>query len=248
MNAISHAELLHIPIYEVEITEDSLAGTHVYVIGSSLQMKAAVQIGGAWTSSDVSMHDALVMEDDNPAFALREYTNILVTDQKVTAFSLPGRARPSVIALAKDRLIAAGITPPEPAMQLDAPLVVPKEPAPAPRFGKPLATPKEDAPEALTVDLIDTSWDTSGSRIVVYVKVRNTSGIAIRVLRVTVTFEQQNNSIVSTEQDIMEPMTIEPNGTALAKLSCRANPLIHHYNLTFENADFKEVKFKNRTK
>jgi len=116
-------------------------------------------------------------------------------------------------------------------------------------FGKPLAAPKEES-EDLTVDLLDTSWEHSetGNYIYIYVKIRNTSGTTLKVLRVTATLEQQNNSIVSTAKDIMEPMTIAPNGTALAKLSCKANPLIHHYNLTFENADFKEVKFKNRTK
>ena len=100
------------------------------------------------------------------------------------------------------------------------------------------------------MDLIDTSWQPSetGNYIYIYVKICNTSGTTLKVLRVTATLEQQNNSIVSTAKDIMEPMTIAPNGTALAKLSCRANPLIHHYNLTFENADFKEVKFKNRTR
>ena len=253
MHAISHAELLHIPIYEVEITEDSLAGTHVYLIGSSLQMKAALQIGGAWTSSDVSMHDALVMEDDNPAFALREYANILVTDQNV--FSLPGRARPSVIALAREKLTAAGITPPEPLMQggikpgLHTMDVPEEEPAPvAPRFGKPLAAPKEES-KALTVDLLDTSWEhsSSGSYIYIYVKVRNTSGTTLNRLKVTASLEQQDNSIVSTEYTYLEPTVIEPSGVALAKLMVRANSLIHHYNLTFETKG-REVKFNNRTR
>ncbi len=241
MSTIFNAQLLRIPIYEVEITEDGLAGTHVYISGISLQMKAD-HAQAAWTDHDLSMHNALVMEDDNPSFAIEQYRYLCMVTNA-------GR----IVALAKDKLTAAGITPPE---QFRSPDKDDSEPAPVipatPRasgFGKPLAAPKEES-EDLTVDLLDSSWEHSdtGNYIYIYVKIRYTSGTTLKVLRVTATLEQQNNSIVSTAKDFMEPMTIAPKGTALAKLSCKANPLIHHYNLTFENADFKEVKFKNRTK
>jgi len=116
-------------------------------------------------------------------------------------------------------------------------------------FGKPLSAPNENtATEALTVDLLDTTWEHSSSSnyIYIYAKVRNTSNTALKSLKVTATLEQQNNSIVSTDSSYLEPTIIEPGGVALAKLMITANPLIHHYNLTFE-AKGREVKFKNRT-
>ena len=99
------------------------------------------------------------------------------------------------------------------------------------------------------MDLLDTTWEhsSSGSHIYIYVKVRNTSGTTLNRLKVTASLEQQDNSIVSTEYSYLEPTVIEPSGVALAKLMIRANPLIHHYNLTFETKG-REVKFKNRTR
>ena len=195
-----------------------------------------------WDEYDGVMHTGLVLEDDNPKLAIAKYR---------FAYSLSSNTY--VLAAAKKKLLEAGV-PLLPTMaEAMAKMEETKDKDDAePKtsgFGKPLAAPKEES-EDLTVDLLDTSWEHSdtGNYIYIYVKIRNTSGTTLKVLRVTATLEQQNNSIVSTAKDIMEPMTIAPNGTALAKLSCKANPLIHHYNLTFENADFKEVKFKNRTK
>ena len=125
-----------------------------------------------------------------------------------------------------------------------------KEPPETPGFGKPLSrtTPREQA-ETITVDLLDTSWEHSGtgSYIYIYVKVRNTSGTTINRLKVTASLEQQNNSIVSTEDSYLEPTIIESGGIGMAKLMVPANALIHHYNLSFE-AKGREVKYTNRTK
>lgn len=118
-------------------------------------------------------------------------------------------------------------------------------------FGKSLAAlPNEStAAKAITVDLLDTTWEhsSSGNYIYIYAKIRNTSDAAINGLKVTATLEQQNNSIVSTNSSYLEPTTIESGGVALAKLMIPANPLFHHYNLTFESRG-REVKFKNLAK
>ena len=114
-------------------------------------------------------------------------------------------------------------------------------------FGKPLAAPSENtATETLTVDLLDTTWETSSGYIYIYVKIRNTSNTALKYLKVTATLERQDNSLVLTDFSYLEPTIIESGGIALAKLMIKANPLIHHYNLTFE-AKGRVVKFKNRT-
>ncbi len=115
-------------------------------------------------------------------------------------------------------------------------------------FGKPLAPPPSEstATETLTVDLLDTTWETSGGYIYIYVKIRNTSNTALKYLKVTATLERQDNSLVLTDFSYLEPTIVESGAIALAKLMIKANPLIHHYNLTFE-AKGREVKFKNRT-
>ena len=176
---------------------------------------------------------------DNPRFAIMQFQRY-------------SRSRNTyILAAAKKKLVEAGVPlPPTWAETMAEFKVEPKDNAPkTPGFGKPLATPKEDAPEALTVDLLDTTWEhsSSGSYIYIYVKVRNTSGTTLNRLKVTASLEQQNNSIVSTEYSYLEPTVIEPRRVALAKLMIPANSLIHHYNLTFETRG-KEVKFKNRTR
>ena len=115
-------------------------------------------------------------------------------------------------------------------------------------FGKPLSAPPSEntATEALTVDLLDTTWETSGGYIYIYVKIRNTSNTALKYLKVTATLEREDNSLILTNFSYLEPTIIESGAIALSKLMIKANPLIHHYNLTFE-ANGREVKFKNRT-
>jgi hypothetical protein len=83
----------------------------------------------------------------------------------------------------------------------------------------------------------------SGNYTYIYVRIRNTSGKALKFLKVTATLEARDNSLISTEGGYMEPQTVEPNGVALVKLSSKTNPSVHHYNLSFES-DGREVKFK----
>jgi len=232
---IFNAQRVLEPWYEVEIAEGELAGIHLYIGGLSLQQKSK-SLQNDWDEIAEVMHTGVVLEDDNPKLAINQYESV---------YSLGSDTR--IREAAKRKLVEAGVPLPPTLAEIIAKRQNAKDDARG--FGKPLAAPKEDS-EDLSVDLIDTTWQPSetGNYIYIYVKIRNTSGTTLKVLRVTATLEQQNNSIISTAQDIMEPMTIAPNGTALAKLSCRANPPIHHYNLTFENADFKEVKFKNRTR
>ena len=63
----------------------------------------------------------------------------------------------------------------------------------APEFGKPLAVLPKQKVEALTVDLLDTTWEVSGTGnyIYIYGEVRNTSGVAIKALRMTALLEAQ---------------------------------------------------------
>jgi|GEM_PF-4719183 len=233
------AQLLQEPIYEVEIAEGEFSGTHVYIGGLSLQQKVK-QLQGVWYPDEISMHSALIFEDDNPKFAISQYKSICSTV-----------INSNILVAARNKLTEAGVPLPKTIAETMAETKdEPKDDAPkTPGFGKPLAAPKEDAPEALTVDLLDTTWEhsSSGSHIYIYVKVRNTSGTTLNRLKVTASLEQQDNSIVSTEYSYLEPTVIEPSGVALAKLMIRANPLIHHYNLTFETKG-RDVKFKNRTR
>ncbi len=253
--AMIFTQMLKEPIYEVEIAEGEFTGTHVYTSGISLQQKAN-HLQYDWdyntnTVAGLAMHAGLVLEDDNPKFAITQY-------QDAYSFS----SDTNIVAAAKSKLIEAGVPLPKTRAETIAEnrrfrrfaaetKDEPKDDA-EPKtsgFGKPLAAPKEDAAEALTVDLLDTTWEhsSSGSYIYIYVKVRNTSGTTLNRLKVTATLEQQDNSIVSTEYSYLEPTVIDPSGVALAKLMIRANPLIHHYNLTFETKG-REVKFKNRTR
>ncbi len=226
------------------IAEGEFAGTHLYIRGLSLQQKAK-HLQDDWDLSAEAIHIGLVFEDDNPKFAIAEYQY---------AYSVSTNTK--ILAAAKSKLAEAGVPLPKTMAEFMAklgPMEETKDKDDAePKtsgFGKPLATPKEDAPEALTVDLLDTTWEhsSSGSHIYIYVKVRNTSGTTLNKLKVTASLEQQNNSIVSTEYSYLEPTVIEPSGVALAKFMIPANSLIHHYNLTFETRG-REVKFKNRTR
>ncbi len=239
-----NAQLVQEPLYEAEIAEGEFAGTHLYIRGLSLQQKAK-HLQDDWDLSAEAIHIGLVFEDDNPKFAIAEYQY---------AYSVSTNTK--ILAAAKSKLAEAGVPLPKTMAEFMAklgPMEETKDKDDAePKtsgFGKPLATPKEDAPEALTVDLLDTTWEhsSSGSHIYIYVKVRNTSGTTLNRLKVSASLEQQNNSIVSTEYSYLEPTVIEPGGVALAKLMIPANSLIHHYNLTFETRG-REVKFKNRTR
>jgi hypothetical protein len=239
---IFNAQLAQESVYEVEIIEGEFIGTHVYVMGLCLQGEAKYGKSD-WDQSAEIMHTGLVLEDDNPELAIQQYK---------LAYSTSRDTR--ILIGARVKLVKAGVPLPPTFVEAAAKMVTDKyesqDIAPkAPGFGKPLATPKEDAPEALTVDLLDTTWEhsSSGGYIYIYVKVRNTSNTALHRLKVTASLEQQNNSIVSTDYSYLEPTIIESGGIAMAKLMITANPLIHHYNLTFE-AKGREVKFKNRTR
>jgi len=239
---VFNAQLAQEPVYEVEIIEGEFIGTHVYVMGLCLQGEAKNEQSD-WDASAEIMHTGLVLEDDNPELAMQQFR---------LAYSISRDTR--VLVGARVKLVKAGVPLPPTLVEAAAKMVTDKDESQAiapkaPGFGKPLATPKEDAPESLTVDLLDTTWEhsRSGSYIYIYVKVRNTSGTTLNRLKVTASLEQQNNSIVSTEDSYLSPTVIEPSGVAMAKLMIPANSLIHHYNLTFETKG-KEVKFKNRTR
>ena len=115
----------------------------------------------------------------------------------------------------------------------------------APEFGKPLAVLPKQKVEALTVDLLDTTWEVSGTGnyIYIYGEVRNTSGVAIKALRMTALLEAQGGALVSTEDAYATPRIIEPGDIATVKIMAHADPRIHHYNLKFESAG-QNVKYR----
>ena len=57
----------------------------------------------------------------------------------------------------------------------------------APEFSKPLAVPPKQKVKTLTVDLLDTTWEVSGTGdyIYIYGEVRDTSGVTIKALKMT---------------------------------------------------------------
>lgn len=91
------------------------------------------------------------------------------------------------------------------------------------------------------LSLIDTAWEPSpsGEYIMVYARIRNTTGKSITALEATVDFEDVRGRLVKSEQSQLNPRTIEPGDIGTLNVMTRKNERIDHYDLRFE-ADSRE--------